>query len=136
MYLLSNLQHGSGRVGGPLEGPRGMCEYPTNGVPAAGAARALLVAMDAWADHGTAPPPNRVPDVRTRTLVPLSEARAAFPSIPGIRFSPSIQERYTDHSGYVRAVEEATRTLVKERFLLPEDAERYVRDAQASDVLR
>jgi len=48
----------------------------------------------------------------------------------------SIQERYTDHSGYVRAVEEATRTLVNERFLLPEDAERYVRDAQASDVLR
>ncbi|HEV8316443.1 MAG TPA: alpha/beta hydrolase domain-containing protein [Vicinamibacterales bacterium] len=237
MYLLSNLQHGSGRVGGPLEGPRGMCEYPTNGVPAAGAARALLVAMDAWADHGTAPPPSRVPDVRTRNLVPLSEARAAFPSIPGIGFSPSInelellnfgphfgpsggrltllpplagprymvlvpksdadglnlagvrvvetavplgtptgwnirgegfrpgntcglsgayfpfaktriereatgdprrsiQERYTDHSGYVRAVEEATRTLVKERFLLPEDAERYVRDAQASDVLR
>jgi hypothetical protein len=237
MYLLSNLQHGSGRIGGPLAGLRGMCEYPTNGVPAAGAARALIVAMDAWADRGTAPPSSRVPDVRSGTLVPLPEARAAFPSIPGVRFSPalnelellnfgphfgpsggrvtllppltgprytvlvpksdadglnlagvrvvetavplgtatgwnirgegfrpgntcglsgayfpfaktraerqatgdprrSLEERYTDHAGYVRAVEHATRTLVKERFLLAEDAERYVRDAKASDVLK
>jgi hypothetical protein len=48
----------------------------------------------------------------------------------------SLQERYTNHAGYVRAVEHAARTLVKERLLLPEDAERYVRKARESDVLR
>jgi hypothetical protein len=36
----------------------------------------------------------------------------------------------------VRAVEEAAAALVRERFLLPEDAARYVKGAAESDVLR
>jgi hypothetical protein len=36
----------------------------------------------------------------------------------------------------VRRVRTAARRLVRERFLLPEDAERIVRDAERSDVLR
>ena len=48
----------------------------------------------------------------------------------------SLQERYGDHDGYVKAVKKATDALVKERFLLAEDARRYVIEAEASRVLR
>jgi hypothetical protein len=48
----------------------------------------------------------------------------------------SLEERYRNHAGFVEAVESATRQLVKERFLDPEDAQRYVAAAEGSDVLR
>jgi hypothetical protein len=48
----------------------------------------------------------------------------------------SLEERYRDHDGFVDAVGKAGRELVKERFLLQQDADRYVRQAEASDVLR
>ena len=49
---------------------------------------------------------------------------------------PSLEERYRDHAGYVAAVKAAADRLVKQRFLLPDDAARLVREAEASDVLR
>ena len=48
----------------------------------------------------------------------------------------SLEERYVDHGGYVRAVKAAAEELVAEEFLLPADAERLVRAAEASDVLK
>jgi len=48
----------------------------------------------------------------------------------------SLEERYKDHKGYVRAVEKATKKLVKDRFLLQRDADRLVAEAEASDILR
>ena len=48
----------------------------------------------------------------------------------------SLEKRYSDHAGYVRAVEEAARRLVQQRFLLEEDAATLVEDAEMSDVLR
>ena len=48
----------------------------------------------------------------------------------------SLEERYADHAGYVDAVRRAAAELQRERFLLEEDVERYVREAEASDVLR
>jgi hypothetical protein len=48
----------------------------------------------------------------------------------------SIEERYKNHAGYVRAVERASRALMRERFLIQEDADRYINAARASDVLR
>jgi hypothetical protein len=48
----------------------------------------------------------------------------------------SLEERYRDHAGYVTAVKAATEGLVKQRFLLPDDAARLVREAEASDILR
>ena len=48
----------------------------------------------------------------------------------------SLEERYHDHEGYVKAVEKAARKLEHQRFLLPEDVKRYVAEAQASDVLK
>ena len=47
----------------------------------------------------------------------------------------SLEERYGTHRGFIRAVGRAGRELVRERFLLPEDADAFVRAAQASDVL-
>jgi hypothetical protein len=49
---------------------------------------------------------------------------------------PSLQERYGDHSGYVRAVEKAVERVQKSGFLLTEDGQRLIREAQASQVLR
>src|SRR5207237_3297057 len=45
---------------------------------------------------------------------------------------PSLEERYGDNAGFVKAVEAAARKLVRERFLLQEDAERYIEAARAA----
>ena len=236
MYLLSGLQHG-GRWHADLPGPTNSCLHPTNPVPHNFTARALLVAMDEWADHGIEPPPSRVPDIRNGTLVSLAEARRLFPAVPGVTFPPalnelelldfgpsfgsmggrlsilpplagspytvfvprpdadginvagvrqletavpratitgwnvrapgfregrtcglngsyipfavtradrlasgdprpSLEERYGSHEGYLLAVKAAASELVRARLLLPEDAERYLREAQDSDILQ
>lgn len=236
LYLLSSFQH-SGNTFEPVPGPAGICRYPTNPNFHGPTVRALLVALDAWADRGVLPPPSRTADVRDGTLVTLDEARAAFPAIPGVQFPtvmneldaldygpefgpeggrlttlppargasytlrvplpdedgidlpgvrpietrvplgtnmgwnlrapglrdpnlcslsgsyiafattaadriasgdprPSLEERYVDHAGYVAAVSTVAQELVEERFLLEEDAIRFVRQAEASSVLR
>ena len=48
----------------------------------------------------------------------------------------SLEERYVDHAGYVRAVESAARRLVDERFLLEEDALVLITKTEESDILR
>lgn len=236
-YVLSNFQHGGGDPLAAVPGPRGTCQNPTNPNYHGPTHRALLVALDAWADQGVEPPRSMVPSVRNGTLVSLAEARRRFPAIPGVQFPPalnelelvnfgpeftsvggkltllppalgraykvlvpktdsdgldvagirqmeiraplgtnmgwnlraagnrapdlcsltgsfipfattkaerlaagdprrSLQERYEDHDGYVEAVREAARQLVTLRLLLPEDAARFIRNAEASDVLR
>jgi len=47
----------------------------------------------------------------------------------------SLEERYTNHAGYVAAVKAAADKAVAERFLLREDAVRLIEQASASDVL-
>jgi hypothetical protein len=49
---------------------------------------------------------------------------------------PSLEERYGTHDAYVAKVQEVARTLVAERFLLPDDADRIVRQAADSSVLK
>jgi hypothetical protein len=49
---------------------------------------------------------------------------------------PSLEERYGTHERYLEKVREAAKRLVQERFLLPDDASRLVREAEASAVLR
>jgi hypothetical protein len=48
----------------------------------------------------------------------------------------SLEERYKDHDGFVKAVEHAAKQLVHERFLLEEDANTFISAAEASDVLQ
>ncbi len=47
---------------------------------------------------------------------------------------PSLQERYGSHAAYAAKVEAAAAKLVSERFLLPEDAARFVSDARSRDL--
>ena len=48
----------------------------------------------------------------------------------------SLEERYKDHAGYVAVVKAAAAKAVTERFLLKEDADKLIAQAEASDVLR
>ncbi|MGI4976211.1 MAG: alpha/beta hydrolase domain-containing protein, partial [Janthinobacterium lividum] len=49
---------------------------------------------------------------------------------------PSLAERYATHDGYVAAVARAANGLVRDGFLLPDDAATVVQQAQDSAVLR
>jgi len=49
---------------------------------------------------------------------------------------PSLEERYTNHDGYVAAVRAAAHRLASERLLLPADAHRLIQEAVESDILR
>ena len=48
----------------------------------------------------------------------------------------SLEERYGSHQGYVAVVRAAAARLVRDRFLLQEDADRLIAEAEASDVLK
>jgi hypothetical protein len=49
---------------------------------------------------------------------------------------PSLEERYTDHQGYVDAVKRAAARAVDQGFLLQPDADALVAQASSSNVLR
>ncbi len=49
---------------------------------------------------------------------------------------PSLQERYGTHEAYVAKVKAAAEREVTRRFLLQDDADRIVREAEASNVLK
>jgi hypothetical protein len=48
---------------------------------------------------------------------------------------PSLEERYRNHAGFVARVRAAAGQLVEARFLLPQDADRIIAEAEASSVL-
>ena len=52
--------------------------------------RALLVALDDWADRGIAPPESEYPDTRRGTLATIEEVARTFPAIPGVTFPTTI----------------------------------------------
>jgi alpha/beta hydrolase family protein len=236
LYLLSSLQHGGNNPPRSFPGEDAMCQNPTNPVYHGPTLRALLVALDGWADKGIKPPDSNYPTLQDGTLVPVDDARRAFPKIPGVTFpaavngvelldfgptfnSPggslttlppkigarytiyvpkpdqdgldiagirpieirvpigthtgwnvrkqgfrapnmcpltgsfipfaatkeqraaagdprkSLEERYGSHDGYVKAVADQTKALVGERFLLEEDAARFIKGAETGDVL-
>jgi Alpha/beta hydrolase domain len=232
LYFNSSTAHGF-TTSGLLTPPPGQLARCANPTPSSTneTLRAMLIAMDAWADRNTPPPPSNYPRIEDGTLVTLDEARRAFPRVPnvsaptvlnelelldfgpafgrsggllslqpplsgrrypqlvpkpdadgldiaGIRpmqirvplgtstgwnvrsaehgapnlcgltgsfipFArtkaerlragdprPSLEERYPTDQALVRAVESASKALVKDRFLLPEDAERFVAAAR------
>ena len=49
---------------------------------------------------------------------------------------PSLEERYGSHANYLGRLEAAVQALVKERFLLAEDAERYVKAGKEDAVVK
>jgi hypothetical protein len=68
------------------------------------------------------------------SFIPLAKTRADRSRNGDPR--PSLEERYTDHAGFVKAVERSARDLVKQRFLLEEDARTMTAEAEKSDILR
>jgi hypothetical protein len=46
----------------------------------------------------------------------------------------SVEERYKDSADYVQQVSRTARSLVDERFLLPEDAERLIAEAAKARI--
>ncbi|GAA4447341.1 hypothetical protein GCM10023189_03600 [Nibrella saemangeumensis] len=48
----------------------------------------------------------------------------------------SLQERYKTHRGYVKAVRQSARNLARQRLLLDEDVQKYIKEAEAGDVLK
>ncbi|HEX7855909.1 MAG TPA: alpha/beta hydrolase domain-containing protein [Sphingobium sp.] len=49
---------------------------------------------------------------------------------------PSLEERYGDHDGFVAQISSAAERQVREGWLLQEDADRIIREAEASSVLK
>jgi len=83
----------------------------------------------------------RAPGFRSPNLCGLNGSFIPFAATKTDRLAmgdprKSLQERYKSHQGYVDAVEKGAAELVRERFLLPEDAERFISDAKASSVLK
>ena len=82
----------------------------------------------------------RASDPGAGDLAGLRGSWLAFPVSTAQRLTrgdprASLEERYGDHAGYVAAVRDVAIRLVKERLLLPRDAERLVAEAESGDVL-
>ncbi len=82
VYLWSSSQH----FADPLlkSADKGICRESLNVVWTSMLFRAMLDAMDAWASHGTQPPPSRVPRQADGTLATIAAWRQQFPAIPGV----------------------------------------------------
>ncbi len=65
--------------------------------------------------------------------VPFARTRAERQGTGDPR--PSLEERYGTQEGYVCAVRRAAEGLVRDRYLLPEDAERLIADAAKAGLL-
>jgi hypothetical protein len=83
----------------------------------------------------------RAPGFRAPNLCALNGSFIPFAATKTERLArgdprKSLQERYKDHEGYVDAVEKAAAELMRERFLLEDDADHFISDAKASSVLK
>ena len=81
VYLMASAQHNA------LYGARAKrakTRHLTNPLDIGPALRALIVAMDRWATHGTAPPLSRIPRSDDGTQVTPEGLRTGFPDIPGV----------------------------------------------------
>jgi hypothetical protein len=67
-------------------------------------------------------------------FVPFAKSKADRTAAGDPRLS--LEERYGSHDGYVAVVKAAAARLVRDRFLLQEDADRLIAEAAASDVLK
>ena len=87
LFFMSSHPHGGATGVGVVPTDRRACEYVTNSYRStAPTMRALLVALDEWADRGVEPPRSTYPDTRRGTLATVEEVGRTFPSIPGVTF--------------------------------------------------
>jgi hypothetical protein len=77
LYFIAGAQHGNWRF--PERAPFQNCGNPLDHRPPM---RALLLALDAWASQGQAPPDSVYPKLAKGTLGSVEDYRRAFPNIP------------------------------------------------------
>ena len=92
LYFHSSFAHGGGVGLFNPPGAPGICRQATNSGGTNPTFRALLMALDAWADQGIEPPPSNYPRLEDKNLVTVDEAGAAFPPIPNVEF-PTVQNQ-------------------------------------------
>ena len=66
--------------------------------------------------------------------IPFSKTKAERLATGDPRLS--LEERYGTHDGYVQAVANAARQLMKQHLLLEEDVQRYIDEAASSNILK
>ena len=71
---------------------------------------------------------------REGSFIPFARTRAEREAAGDPR--PSLEERYGNQEGYLRRVTEVVRDLLRARFLLPDDAARYVDEAARRDPFK
>ena len=92
-YAIASHSHVGATGVGAMPTDRGTCANVVNGFRStAPVMRALLVALDAWADGGIEPPRSNYPDVSDGTLATVAEAAKTFPAIPGVTFPTVVNE--------------------------------------------
>jgi hypothetical protein len=73
--------------------------YRKNPLTTTALLRALLVALDAWATHGTLPPPSQVPKSADGSGVSDEIIRQHFPDIPGVMPPETANQLYVQDFG-------------------------------------
>jgi hypothetical protein len=100
-YFMTGFQHIGGNPKADIPSPANaapsdkelhICQYGTNPHYHGFTARALLVALDQWADQGIEPPASRYPGIQADTLLSLADYRTAFPVIPGVPASTVVNQ--------------------------------------------
>jgi hypothetical protein len=66
------------------------------------------------------------------SFIPFAKAKDKRSKLGDPRLS--LKERYKNHSDYVKRISRATRILVDQRYLLPDDAERMITEAKKRRV--
>lgn len=100
VFTPAGLPHNSTPLSAAGAGPldRGICQQPRNQLQYRYYVRALFADLDQWVTAGVAPPASRYPNFKDGTLVPVAKLAQNWPAIPGLPFSPMIDNvRLTDY---------------------------------------
>lgn len=88
VYSFAGTQHGAARF--PAQQTLG--QQASNPMAYHWSMRALLLAMDRWADDGPTPPPSQYGSIEDQTMVAPEDMQ--FPKIPGVTTSTRIHKAY------------------------------------------
>ncbi len=88
VYMMSGHPHNPA----PDWHSHGVCQELQNPLNYSTYARAFFVALDRWITEGVAPPASAYPNLKSHTLIPFDKAQAMWPAIPGVPFSPQVNQ--------------------------------------------
>ena len=110
VYLISGTQHGGGSGVHTTPRPSPTCQYVSNPLPLRDVRTALTIALYEWVAEDREPPASRFPTVANGGLVPPDEL--AFPSIPGVTYSGSVNPLHLLDHGSIPPAEGAAYTVL------------------------